>query len=59
MAKQTPSPSKLRPGQPAPFSGIYQRNDGEQVVSTEGHPMPPGPKPGTSYTPMKPAKHKP
>jgi hypothetical protein len=53
MPKQQP----LRPGKPAPMSGIYQRPDGEQVVSTQGHPMPPGPK-GTTYKPVKPAIHK-
>jgi len=53
MPKQQP----LRPGKPAPVSGIYQRPDGEQVVSTQGHPMPPGPK-GTTYKPVKPAIHK-
>jgi hypothetical protein len=53
-----PAPARLRPGDAAPVSGIYQRNDGEQVVSTEGHPLPPGPKPGTTYKPVTPAKHK-
>jgi hypothetical protein len=53
-----PTPGRLRPGDAAPVSGIYRRNDGEQVVSTEGHPLPPGPKPGTTYKPVTPAKHK-
>jgi hypothetical protein len=52
------TPARLRPGDAAPVSGIYQRNDGEQIVSTEGHPLPPGPKAGTTYKPVTPAKHK-
>jgi len=50
-------PKPLPPGTPAPESGIYQRTDGEQVVSTQGKPLPPGPK-GSTYTPVKPARHK-
>jgi len=54
MAKPKPLP----PGKPAPESGIYQRlPDGEQVVSTQGKPLPPGPK-GSTYKPVTPAKHK-
>ena len=53
-----PTSGNLRPGKPAPISGIYQRQpDGDQVVSTQGHPLPPGP-PGTTYKPVEPAKHK-
>jgi hypothetical protein len=59
MTDRKPStPAPLRPGDAAPVSGIYRRNDGEQVVSTEGRPLPPGPKPGTTYKPVTPAKHK-
>jgi hypothetical protein len=58
VATNRPVPGKLKPGQPVPFSGIYARPDGEQIVSTEGHPLPPGPKPGTTYRPIKPAQHK-
>lgn len=56
---RSPRPQSLRPGSPAPFSGIYQRPDGEQVVSTEGNPLPPTPKPGQTYRPVQPAHHKP
>ncbi len=59
MAKNSSSRPPLRPGTPAPFSGIYQRPDGEQVVSTVGHPLPPTPKPGQTYRPVRPAIHKP
>jgi hypothetical protein len=52
-AKSTPP---LRPGDPAPQSGIYSRSDGDQVVSTQGHPLPPGPK-GSTYSLVKPARH--
>lgn len=59
--KSTNQPSKganvLRPGDKATFSGIYRRNDGEQVVSTQGKPLPPGPQ-GATYKPIIPAKHK-
>jgi hypothetical protein len=49
--------SGLKPGSPAPKSGIYQTPVGQQVVSTVGNPLPPGPK-GTTYTLVDPAKHK-
>jgi hypothetical protein len=49
--------SGLRPGKPAPQSGIYQTPSGQQVVSTQGNPLPPG-KPGTTYRLVDPAKHK-
>jgi hypothetical protein len=52
-----PASGKLRPGTPAPVSGIYQTPTGQQVVSTQGHPLPPGP-PGTTYKPVEPAHHK-
>jgi hypothetical protein len=51
-------PQPLRPGTPAPVSAVFQRlPDHEQVVSTKGHPLPPGPK-GSTYKPIKPAVHK-
>jgi hypothetical protein len=53
MSKQ----SGLKPGSTAPQSGIYQTPKGQQVVSTQGNPLPPGPK-GTTYTLIDPAKHK-
>ena len=49
--------SGLKPGTPAPKSGIYQTPQGQQVVSTQGNPLPPG-KHGTTYTLVDPAKHK-
>jgi hypothetical protein len=49
--------SQLRPGNPAPVSGIFQSNKGQQVVSTQGKPLPPGPK-GTTYRPVDTPKHK-
>ncbi len=56
-------PPKLHPGDPAPVSGIYPRvgprggDTGEQVVSTQGKPLPPTPNPGEGYGKPKPAKH--
>jgi hypothetical protein len=55
----------LKPGQPAPKSGIYNvkgprgGHTSEQVVSTAHHPLPPTPKPGQSYELAKPAHHQP
>jgi hypothetical protein len=55
----------LKPGQPAPKSGIYDMlgprggHTGEQVVSTQHKPLPPTPKPGQSYELTKPAHHQP
>jgi hypothetical protein len=49
--------SGLKPGSSAPKSGVYQTPAGQQVVSTQGNPLPPGPK-GTIYKPIDPAKHK-
>lgn len=49
--------SGLKPGSSAPKSGIYQTPAGQQVVSTQGNPLPPGPK-GTTYKLIDPAKHK-
>jgi hypothetical protein len=58
-----PKAPKLHPGDPAPVSGIYPRvgplggKTGEQVVSTQGKPLPPTPNAGEGYGPPKPAKH--
>jgi len=49
--------SGLKPGSTAPKSGIYQTPAGQQVVSTQGNPLPPGPN-GTTYKLVDPAKHK-
>jgi len=55
----------LKPGQPAPQSGIYNQvgprggSTGEQVVSTATKPLPPTPKPGQGYVLAKPARHQP
>ena len=54
----------LKPGQPAPKSGIYDMvgprggHTGEQVVSTHNKPLPPTVKPGQGYQLAKPANHK-
>ena len=39
-------------GTRAPESAIHRRSDGEQVVATQGHRLPPGPK-GSTYKPIK------
>jgi hypothetical protein len=55
----------LKPGQPAPKSGIYNvtgprgGKTSEQVVSIQSHPLPPTPKPGQGYKLVKPAHHQP
>jgi len=55
----------LKPGQPAPKSGIYDMlgprggHTGEQVVSTQHKPLPPTPKAGQSYELATPAHHQP
>jgi hypothetical protein len=55
----------LKPGQPAPQSGIYDMvgprggQTGEQKVSTERKPLPPTAKPGQGYQLAKPAHHQP
>ncbi len=53
----------LKPGTPTPQSGIYEQvgprggRTGEQVTSTERHPLPPTPKPGMGYREVQPAHH--
>lgn len=55
----------LKPGMPAPQSGIYNTvgprggATGEQVVSTQHKPLPPTEKPGQGYVLTKPAHHQP
>lgn len=55
----------LKPGEPAPQSGIYTMvgprggKTNEQVVSTQHKPLPPTPKPGQGYLLAKPAHHQP
>ena len=58
-------PKTLKPGQPAPQSGIYDMvgprggKTSEQVVSTQNHPLPPTPRSGQGYQVAKPAHHQP
>jgi hypothetical protein len=52
----------LKPGQAAPQSGQYQKvgphgGKGPEVTSVKGEPLPPTPKPGTTYTLVDPTKH--
>ena len=58
LEKPLPMTKPLKPGTPAPVSGIYRRTDGEQVVSTQGKPLPPAAKPGQVYRPVQAARHK-
>ena len=54
---------RLKPGQPAPASGIYKevtpagRPTGEEATSTEKHPLPPTSKPGNAWVLKQPAVH--
>ena len=48
----------FKPGNQAPKSGQYRSSKtGNEVTSTKGEPLPPGPK-GTRYTLVDPTKHK-
>jgi len=48
----------LKPGSKAPESGQYKSTKtGNEVTSTKGRPLPPGPK-GTTYKIVDPTKHK-
>lgn len=54
----------LKPGQEAPRSGQYEiigprggRTGNERTV-TKGEPLPPTPKPGSTYVIVDPTKHK-
>jgi len=56
-------PKGLKPGQPAPASGQYQRigpkgGKGPEVTSVKGEPLPPTSKPGSTYTLVDPSKNK-
>jgi hypothetical protein len=52
------SSKKLPPGTPTPQSGQYQNSKtGNEVTSTRGNPLPPGPK-GSTYNLVDPTKHK-
>ena len=53
----------LKPGQPAPTSGQYERigirggHTGQEVTSVKDEPLPPTPKPGQTYNLVDPSKH--
>jgi len=56
-------PKGLKPGQPAPASGQYQRigpkgGKGPEVTSVKGEPLPPTSKPGSTYNLVDPSKNK-
>ena len=60
MAKK---PGGLKPGQTAPRSGQYQQvgprgGKGPERTVTKGEPLPPTPKPGTTYKLVDPTKHR-
>jgi len=54
---------ELKPGKPAPDSGIYDvigpkgGKTGKQVVAEKGEPLPPTKKPGEGYKLNQRAKH--
>ena len=54
----------LKPGTKAPESGIYEKTGprggktGEEATSTQGKPLPPTDKPGETWKPVRPARHK-
>lgn len=45
-------PTPLKPGQHAPFTGIFT-GGGTTVVVNQGETMPPTPRPGVKWTPKK------
>ena len=54
--------SGLKPGQSAPKSGQYQQvgprgGKGPERTVVKGEPLPPTPKPGTTYKLVDPTKH--
>jgi hypothetical protein len=59
MPKSTP----LKPGQPAPQSGQYERvgprggRTGQEVTMPRQHPLPPTPKPGERYILVDPSRN--
>ena len=55
-------PSGLKPGQTAPRSGQYRQigprgGKGPERTVTKGEPLPPTPKPDTTYRLVDPTKH--
>lgn len=55
--------SGLKPGQTVPRSGQYEQigprgGRGPEVTSVKGEPLPPAPKPGTTYKLVHATKHK-
>lgn len=53
----------LKPGKPAPASGQYQTigprgGRGNEITSTQGNPLPPTPKPNSSYVLVDRTRHK-
>ena len=54
----------LKPGEPAPKSGQYERlgsrggGSGKEVTGVKGKPLPPTPAPGQSYVLVDATKHK-
>ena len=55
--------SNLKPGTPTPVSGQYitvgpRGGNGSEITSTAGNPLPPAPKPGSTYTLVDATKHK-
>lgn len=52
-----------RPGEDAPISGQYEivgprgGRTGEERTSTQGHTLPPTPKPGQRYVPVDPTRN--
>ncbi len=50
--------TKLTPGTTTPRSGQYRNTQTKkEVTSTQGNPLPPGPK-GSTFTLVDPTKHK-
>lgn len=57
--KTTSSPRKLPPGTKTPVSGQYRNSrTRDEVTSTRGNPLPPGPK-GSTYDLVDQTRHKP
>ncbi|WP_208458369.1 hypothetical protein [Burkholderia vietnamiensis] len=52
-------PKALKPGTPAPSSGLYRNNvTRTEVTGVKGRPLPPTPGRHQTYTLVDPAKHK-
>jgi hypothetical protein len=56
------STKNLKPGTPAPKSGQYETigprgGKGNEITSTKGHPLPPTPKPNSTYVLVDPTKN--